>query len=200
MARPGRWIVGFAVAAVLVGAGSWMLVRWVINRSPAVTAAVGGSVSTPAGSGERRIKATLYYVAEDGMRLVPVERDVVFAEGVSAQARRILEAQIQQPPPPLLPVIPAETTLRGLYVADKGEAYVDLGGAIRTGHPGGSLNELFTVYSIVSVLTVNLPAITSVQILVDGHEVDTLAGHIDLRRPLPRSSQWLEPPPVAAAR
>ena len=56
------------------------------------------------------------------------------------------------------------------------------------------------MYSIVSVLTVNLPAIKSVQILVNSHEVDTLAGHVDLRRPLPRSAIWLEPPAIASAR
>jgi hypothetical protein len=45
-------------------------------------------------------------------------------------------------------------------------------------------------------VTENLPAIRSVQILVDGREVDTLAGHVDLRRPLPRGASWiLEPPP-----
>ena len=32
--------------------------------------------------------------------------------------------------------------------------------------------------------TLNLPAISSVQLLVDGRELDTLAGHVDLRRPL----------------
>src|SRR5947209_5168592 len=51
-------------------------------------------------------------------------------------------------------------------------------------HPGGSSSELLTVYSIVNALTSNLPTITRVQILVDGKEVDSLAGHVDLRRPL----------------
>ncbi|HPW21762.1 MAG TPA: GerMN domain-containing protein, partial [Vicinamibacterales bacterium] len=53
--------------------------------------------------------------------------------------------------------------------------------------PGGSQHELLTVYAIVDTLTANLPAITSVQILVDGREVDSLAGHVDLRRPLPNT-------------
>ena len=30
------------------------------------------------------------------------------------------------------------------------------------------------------------------QILIDGHEVDTLAGHIDLRRPLERNMKWVD--------
>ena len=46
----------------------------------------------------------------------------------------------------------------------------------------------------VNVLTTNLPAIKAVQVLVGGHEVDTLAGHVDLRRPLPRTDRWLQVP------
>jgi hypothetical protein len=33
-------------------------------------------------------------------------------------------------------------------------------------------------------VTVNLTTIQRVQILIDGREADTLAGHVDLRRPL----------------
>jgi hypothetical protein len=43
----------------------------------------------------------------------------------------------------------------------------------------------------VDVLTANLPAITAVQVLVDGREVDTLAGHVDLRRPLQENTRWI---------
>ena len=69
-------------------------------------------------------------------------------------------------------------------MSDRNEAFVDLDATVRTKHPGGSMNELFTVYTIVNVLTTNLPDIQSVQLLIDGHEVDTLAGHVDLRHPL----------------
>jgi hypothetical protein len=54
------------------------------------------------------------------------------------------------------------------------------------------MNELLTIYTIVHALTFNLPAVTAVQLLVDGKEVDTLAGHVDLRRPLPRNLAWLD--------
>ena len=70
------------------------------------------------------------------------------------------------------------------YVSDRNEAFVDLDAAVRDKHPGGSMNELFTVFTIVNAITTNLPDIQSVQILIDGREVDTLAGHVDLRRPL----------------
>jgi hypothetical protein len=53
-------------------------------------------------------------------------------------------------------------------------------------HPGGSTSERLTIYTFVDALTFNLPAIKSVQLLADGREIDTLAGHVDLRRPLSR--------------
>jgi hypothetical protein len=50
---------------------------------------------------------------------------------------------------------------------------------------------MFTVYTVVNALTTNIPAVSAVQILVDGKEVDTLAGHIDLRHPLRRGTETL---------
>ena len=82
--------------------------------------------------------------------------------------------------------------MRALFVTDKGEAYVDLSREVASAHGGGSLDELLTVYTIVDALTTNLPAISAVQILVDGKEVDTLAGHVDLRRPLAKNLEWIQ--------
>ena len=70
-------------------------------------------------------------------------------------------------------------------------AYVDLGGAFTSGQSGGSLDETLAVYSLVNALTVNLPGISAVQILVEGQQVDTLAGHLDLRYPLGKALDWV---------
>lgn len=178
------------ITAAAVGAGSWITVR-VLNRPPrGPVAAAASPARQPDAS--RRIKATLHYVAADGLRLVAAERDVVYAEGTSEQAKRIVEALLEPAPEGLASAVPAGTALRGLFVGEQGDAYVDFSGNLRTNHPGGSASEILTVYAIVSALTVNLPAITSVQILIEGHEVDTLAGHVDLRRPLPNAPQWAE--------
>ena len=71
-------------------------------------------------------------------------------------------------------------------------AGVDLSKEAVTNHRGGSLDELFAVYAIVNAITVNLPAIKGVQILIDGQEVDTLAGHVDLRHPLSKNLRWTQ--------
>jgi spore germination protein GerM len=173
------------VVAGIVGLG---LVAWAVSRgidrisSPA-PAPPPEAAAQPEGQ-VPHISATLFYGAPGGEDLVSVRREVALAENVSEQGRQILNAQLQPAPPPLVSVIPQGTTLRGFYVTERGDAFVDLSREAVTGHPGGSTTELLTVYAIVNAVTANLRTATRVQILIDGKEVDTLAGHIDLRRPL----------------
>jgi len=132
-----------------------------------------------------KIKATLYFASEDGLHLVPTEREVPLAEGPVAQARSILEAQLSaEAQAPLISTIPKGAALRGVFVSERNEVFVDLDPAIRAAHPGGTDRELMTVYAIVNAVLTNLPNLQEVQILIGGQEVDTLAGHVDLRRPL----------------
>ena len=172
-----------AAAALFVAVIGALLVfalpRWLAD--PAVTTA-GAPRAEPAEPG-RTIKARLFYVSDDGTRLTGIERDVPFAEG-SEQAREIMSAQIAPPAAPLVSAVPPGTALRGLFITERGDAYVDLSREAAAAHWGGTLNEMLTVYTIVHALTVNLPAVESVQILIDGKEVPTLAGHVDLRQPL----------------
>jgi hypothetical protein len=184
-------IVALLVAATL--AGVWMI----FARAPGLyntAAPAAAPADTPAAAPERKIKATLYYISEDGLSLVGVEREVAFGDPSVEQGRRILDAQLREAPAPLASAIPAGTTLRGLFIGERGDAFVDLSGDVTARHLGGALDELFTVYVIVNALTVNLPAIVRVQILIDGKEVDTLAGHVDLRHPLQKNLTWVSPP------
>ena len=185
-----------AIAAVVVFAllATWTLFfalpRWYAGRQTQ-EAVDAGATTAPAGPVVRKITATLFYVAEDGMALVPVQREVPFGATVGEQARAIVEAQLAAAAPPQVSAIPAGVTLRDVFITERGDAFVDLSTEITTKHPGGSLDEIFTVYTIVNALTVNLTAIGRVQILVDGKEVDTLAGHVDLRHPLAKSLEWV---------
>jgi spore germination protein GerM len=185
----------FVFASLLLVALSTGLLLFMIWPGPdgEITAGPGGREAQAPPAATRKIKATLFYVSADGARLVPTEREVPYGDGTVEQARRIVEAQLAAPPAPMTSAIPPGTMLRALYVTDRGEAFVDLSREVTVAHPGGSANEILTVYAIVDSLTANLPAISAVQILVDGHEVDTLAGHVNLRRPLSGSTTWIEP-------
>jgi hypothetical protein len=182
-------ILGIGLAGVLLGV--WlvmaMLPRW-LRSTPGESASTSASAAT---GDTRKIHATLFYVADDGSELVPVNREVPLGTTPAEQARRIVEAQVQPAPLGLASAIPQGTTVRAVYLTGKGEAFVDFSKEIAAGHTGGSLDETLTVFAIVDALTVNLPDITGVQILVNGSEVDTLAGHVDLRHPLGRSLKWI---------
>jgi hypothetical protein len=174
------------LAAVLIAlAGvTWALMglRTSTGPGPAAAATTTAPVETA------HITATLYYGSSDGRSLVPLRRDVPLASSVVDQGRQILAVQFQDAPQPYVQVVPKGTTLRAFYVTDRGDAFVDLSGDVVSAHPGGSLTELLTVYAIVNAVTANLPAIQRVQLLVEGKEVDTLAGHVDVRRPLERDA------------
>ncbi|NQW03952.1 MAG: GerMN domain-containing protein [Acidobacteria bacterium] len=201
--------VGVAGAAL----GVWLVILWLpgwlVTARPTSTptatpvAQVGQvapvePMETPASGAptdSRRISATLFYVAPSGDALIPVEINVPYAAAPAEQARRIVERQLAAAPGGRTSAIPAGTTLRALFLTSRGEAFVDVSRDIVTRHPGGSLSESLTVYAIVNALTVNLPDITAVQLLVDGREVDTLVGHLDLRRPLGRATRWVRRTP-----
>jgi spore germination protein GerM len=192
MTKLNKQLVAVSIALVLaIAALVWVLVAGPSESlAPGETPPQTGSTATAT----RRIAAHLYFVAQDGVHLVTVDREVEYGEGTVEQASRILEAQLGAPPEPYSTAIPDGTKLRAVFVSSLGEAYVDLSPEMGAKHPGGSLNEFLTVYTIVNALTTNLPAITAVQILVDGKEVDSLAGHVDLRRPLQENVRWVAPP------
>jgi spore germination protein GerM len=195
MKRRGLAIFGIgALAAILAWVLFIGLPRWYGPRvvSPATPAAAASAAPAGAAAPGRKIKARLYYVSADGTRLTAVERDVAYGEGSVEQAREIIAAQIAPAAEPNVSAIPSGTSLRALFIDPKGNAYVDLTRPVSSAHAGGTLNELLTVYTIVDALTSNLPAVTAVQILVDGKTVATLAGHVDLRRPLAGDLGWVQ--------
>ena len=127
---------------------------------------------------------TVFFTAPDGNYLVSVPREVPLVGDVAAQGREVLLAQLEPAPPPLVSPIPQGTRLRGFFVTDRGDAYVDLSVEAAVAHSGGSAAELLTVYAIVHAVTSSLPEVHRVQILVGGSEVESLVGHVDLRQPL----------------
>ena len=48
------------------------------------------------------------------------------------------------------------------------------------------------MYAIVNTVTANLASVERVQILVGGKQADTLAGHVDLRRPFERDTSLVK--------
>ena len=168
---------------------AWLLFiglpQWSERRHAVPSAPVAAPASPQA---VRKIKARLFYVADNGTQLTSVEQDIAYRESTVEQAKAIVSAQIAPVAEPAVSAIPPGTALRALFITPTGEAYVDFSPELVAAHPGGSTNEMLTINTIVQALTVNLPSVSSVQLLVDGKELETLAGHVDLRSPLKAAS------------
>ncbi|HUF23872.1 MAG TPA: GerMN domain-containing protein [Vicinamibacterales bacterium] len=191
MTRPSNRVIaaGAAALALLVWLLFWGVPSW-MDRGPGASRP---SADAPA-SEARRINATLFFVSTDAQGLVAVPREVPYGATPAEQARHIVAAQLGPAPASLHSPIPPGTALRGVFLSEAGEAFVDLSPEASANHPGGSMAELFTIYAIVNALTVSLPSVQTVQILIDGREVETLAGHVDLRHPLPKDTTWVKSP------
>lgn len=183
-------MAGGVLLALTIGAATLTFIlidRWESGtRTPSAP-----NGSNPGSDGNSPFTAIMYYVAADGRGLVRREIDVPYGADTLSRVRIIVERQLDIAPRQLLSPFPRGTRLRAVYLADDGILYVDLSGEVTTEHSGGSLDELLTVYALVNAVTTNVAEVGAVQILVDGREVDTLAGHIDLRQPLAPNLTWV---------
>ena len=136
------------------------------------------------------MRVKVYYPDDSGVRLVEVERRINIAredEKYSAALEMLLEDPYEEN---LTKIFPKNASIRSVTV-ENGLATVDLDGAMLKTMVGGSTGEEFLVGSIVDTLT-SFPEITQVKFLVDGQEVETLKGHMDLSAPLERMDNLLE--------
>ncbi|MDI6689749.1 MAG: GerMN domain-containing protein [Actinomycetota bacterium] len=123
---------------------------------------------------------TLYFGDEQAEYLLPEKRGIPKTEAI---ARSAIEELIKGPKESgHFPTIPEGTRLLGIRIED-GIAHVDFSEELVERHPGGSAGETMTIYSIVSTL-VEFPTIQRVKFLVEGREIKTLAGHMDLTEPI----------------
>lgn len=86
--------------------------------------------------------------------------------------------------------IPDGVSLEDIKIED-GLARVNFNRALIDNHWGGSTGERMTVYSIVNTLT-QFEEIDEVLFLIEGNEIETLAGHMDLTKPLSRNEKIIK--------
>lgn len=175
--------VRILILLILIGILSVVLVRETrLKRAAPPSVPPAPSSSLP--SLEPKKSLRLFYVSPDEESLQEEIREIKVGRIVDEEAKLALTELIKGPHSDLLSPLPPGTRVRQLYIDGQGIAYVDFSSELRDNHPGGSKAELLSVYSIVDTLVYNFEQIRRVKILIDGSEVETLAGHIDLRRPL----------------
>ncbi|MFQ5483729.1 MAG: GerMN domain-containing protein [Desulfobacterales bacterium] len=172
----------FAIPAVVI-AGAVFIIFYLMPRKSSAPEKVKGKIDNPDTQFSQKALVHLYFADQKNLHLMAEDRIVLRPKDPAAFGSIVIKALIKGPQSELTRTIPEGTVLRALYVTSKGTAYVDLSGAIKIDYPGGAQSELMTIFSIVNSLILNIPAVDTVNILVEGRESMTLAGHIDLRFP-----------------
>lgn len=134
--------------------------------------------------GEGVQSVVLSFAGRGGGRNVEERREIVVPEDGASRARRILEELAEGPRGDNADgTIPMGTRVLRVFFDDHGGAFVDMSSEFVSNHPGGSTGELFTIRSIVRTLGLNFPDVERVSLLVEGEEIETIAGHIDASIP-----------------
>ena len=133
----------------------------------------------------------LFLIVSGLERLIPVLHTVAAPPTIDLQVRSAVDELINWTGDETISPVPPESRVREIWVAQSGVAYIDFYQSFFDFSGGGSLGELHTVYSIVATLTESFPEIFAVQFLVEGEQIETLAGHVDLSHPLQPSADWV---------
>lgn len=155
------------------------------KQKPNLTDSVDSATKISRTSAPKSKKFRLYFVRPETSELVAEERDVESSKDYVESVKKVLNKLIEGSATGLLNPIPRDTTLREVFFEEKlGYVYVDFSETLSKSHPGGVTGELLTIKSIIKTLQANFPEIQKVQILIDGKDVNTIAGHIDISQPL----------------
>jgi spore germination protein GerM len=176
----GRLHLLVAVLAVLLGILGYVGIR---HMGFGVEKSITGEFQPSKVLSVKRYPYQLFF-ADKQKNYLTAETRLLNASGPpEVLGRTILEALIKGPESNLLPTVPKKTSIRALYVDKNHTAVIDFHSNIQENHLGGAYTELLTIYSIVNSLTLNVAEIDSVKFLINGKEVDTLAGHVDIKSP-----------------
>ncbi len=123
---------------------------------------------------------TLYFPSYVDGKLQPETRSLALAPDDTDRIRQVLLALIEGSRQGRSSSLPPSTTIRAVFLTSDGTAFLDLSQDAVANFAPGIESEMLGVYSIVDSLAANVPDVKRVKILVQGQEVQTLDGHIDL--------------------
>ena len=114
------------------------------SRPPATAAPPPAAPAEP----DAEIKARLFYVADDGTQLKPASSAMcVRRRRRGAGARGSSRRRSRRRPSRWCPRCRPARRCKRVFITEGGEAYVDLSREVARDHPGGSIDEILTVYT-----------------------------------------------------
>jgi len=188
----GRRIFLWVLILALLGAGGWYGWRQLQPEIEDTDFAISDEdipqVQTP--SGDRAV--VLVYPEWDASGFVTEERQIPSRDRGGEDLLSLMQILCQGPSVSgAVSAFPQGTrAMSAFFNPDDNSVVLDFSEELVTRHPGGTTAELATLTSILRTVALNFPDTRSCTILVDGSQVETLAGNLTMDQPFdPR--RWL---------
>ncbi len=140
-----------------------------------------------------KVRYTLFLPSKKRNFLIPVQIEVAKfdseAENIKTLLQKLMNMKAEDS---YFSPFPENIKLLDIFITKSRVLVLNFSNEILMNKFSGSNDEIFTVFSIVNSIIYNFPDIKSVKFLVEGREIETLYGHIDMRFPLRFSSGWVK--------
>jgi len=185
MKKPLLVLLGLVVVGILAGYG----VGWYFQQPEEVGEEVRIVIAEQLP--DREIQ--LYFVDPSGSFLVSEAAEIPGCDDDRDCIQSLLNSLIKGSQQGNLPVLPKETNILDIEV-ENDLARVNFSRHLVDLHPGGSLTELLSIYSLANSLNENFPYIRQLQILIEGEVRETLKGHARIDQPIYADFSFSKPP------
>jgi len=181
-----RFVLVFVGLAVVLFAASYL---YLVRNAPVADLEVD-ELDIADEMGTRAI--TLYFGNANGDALVSETRTIRAQRYRDEEVAAVVDELLRGPERGgAVRTFPDGTQLRSAFYDEESRMlYLDFNQALVAEGMGGSAVELMTMGALLRTIAVDFPEVNQVQFLVEGLEVETLGGNLDLTRPL-RPGDWL---------
>jgi len=173
------------VVGALIGYG----VGWYFQQSPEI----GEEVRVVIADQLPPREIQLYFTEPQGFFLITETREITGCDEDRDCIHSLLTGLINGSQQGNLPVLPKETKILAVEV-ENDLVRVNFSKHLVDFHPGGSLTELLSIYSLVNSLHENFPYVRQLQILIEGEVQQTLKGHARIDQPIYADFSFSKPP------
>ncbi|HEY5132798.1 MAG TPA: GerMN domain-containing protein [Candidatus Krumholzibacteriaceae bacterium] len=129
---------------------------------------------------------TIFFGNKSADGFVSETREVPVAQGFEDQVKLVLAELIKgSRDTDKIGAMPDGTELiQVFWVEDTQTLVLDFNNAFTANHPGGSTGEYYTISNIIKTVSANFPQVARVQFLIEGNQVESIAGHYAVDKPI----------------
>ena len=189
MTKPTRFSVTLLFWSVVVFCMFLGLIWWLWpnpddSSAPIISEWSGAvDIEQPSESNSEMKQISLFRLGDDHRDLVSQTLTIDLPSNLGLALERVLVSLLSLPND--TSPIPFGTYLNQVYVDQYSTAYLDFSNHLNKNHVGGSDAEYLTLKAILETIHVNFPDnIVQVQILINGREIESIAGHFNTSQPL----------------